>query len=211
MDPMKIKIRAASATLAFAACVGPCAAQATAPADTGLRQCRAVADAQARLACYDAMPLSGPAPAAAPAAATAASTAAAKPAAIATATAAATAATAPAPSPAPAAAPALIGAVAVAPAVAPTTGPSPQAERFGLDTGKEVLQSISSSLPGPFAGWGPRTRFVLANGQVWQVADGSSAVYGLHNPKVVVRKAFMSGFELEIEGVNQVPRVRRVP
>ena len=59
-------------------------------------------------------------------------------------------------------------------------------------------------------GSGPRTRFKLANGQVWQVTDDSSAAYNLLNPQVTVRRAAFGSFVLEIEGANRTPRVRRV-
>ncbi len=80
---------------------------------------------------------------------------------------------------------------------------------FGRER-KDDVAEIVSHIPGLFEGWGPRTRFTLANGQVWQVEDGSSGVYALRDPKVTVRRAALSGFELEVEGAKRVPRVRRV-
>jgi hypothetical protein len=81
---------------------------------------------------------------------------------------------------------------------------------FGLETRRSAVQDISSTLPGLFEGWDRDTRFKLANGQIWQVSDGTSASHYLRNPKVTVRRAALGGFRLEIEGVNQAPRVQRV-
>ena len=88
---------------------------------------------------------------------------------------------------------------------------APTAEAsFGLESAKAAPQDISSSIVGLFEGWERNTRFKLANGQVWQVSDGSSAVYYLRDPKVTVRRALLGGFDLEIEGARKSPRVKRV-
>ena len=134
---------------------------ATAADDGALRQCRALTDAAARLACYDALPLAALPP---------------------------TAATAPA------------AAVPVVPAAAD----------FGLPKPDEKVQEITSTIPGLFDGWGPRSLIRLANGQVWQVTDDSRGVYALRDPKVRVKRASLGSFVLDIEGANLLPRVRRV-
>ncbi|MDI4634772.1 hypothetical protein J7U46_17050 [Pelomonas sp. V22] len=96
----------------------------------------------------------------------------------------------------------------------PHIAPAPPAEaaaKFGLEQ-REVKQveRIESQITGSFEGWNPGTRIRLANGQVWQVSDDSRASLYLQNPKVVVRRAAMGTFILEIEGSNQAPRVRRI-
>ncbi len=175
-------------TLVFAA---P-AARAAEPADSALGRCRLLPEAAARLACYDALPLP-PVPPAAPQAA-------AKPA-------------------APAAVVAPVTAAGTGAGAALTTGSAPVATppvaltpeaAFGLESRRSAVQDVSSTLPGLFEGWDRNTRFTLANGQVWQVSDGSAASYYLRNPKVTVRRAALGSFRLEIEGVNQAPRVQRV-
>jgi hypothetical protein len=75
---------------------------------------------------------------------------------------------------------------------------------------QEVQTTMESTIPGRFEGWGPNSRFKLANGQVWQVVDGSSAIVYRDSPKVVVRRGMMGGFFLEIENSNRSPRVRRI-
>ncbi len=61
-----------------------------------------------------------------------------------------------------------------------------------------------------FEGWGARTRIRLANGQVWQVVDGSSAALALNEPRVTVRRALMGDFVLEVEGSNRTAKVKRL-
>jgi hypothetical protein len=152
--------------LLFCMLSGLLAHSAHAAEDAAVQRCRAIAEAAARLACYDAMP-SRAVPAAPPGAT----------------------------SPGPAAA---------AAAPAPTVVPS-----FGQQR-RDEPQTITSQIAGVFEGWGPRSRITLANGQVWQVDDGSEGVYFLQSPKVTVRRALMGGFQMEIEGARRVPRVRRV-
>jgi hypothetical protein len=137
-------------------------------ADSGaLQRCRAISEAAARLACYDALPLA-PLSTLAP------------------------------PAPAPAAVP------PVPPAAAPAV-----VQSFGQER-RDEPEAIASHIQGVFEGWGPRSRITLANGQVWQVVDGSEGVYFLQNPKVTVKRALMGGFLLDIEGAKRTPRVRRV-
>jgi len=107
-----------------------------------------------------------------------------------------------------------------APAAAKTvpdqaTQQATQRQQFGLENTPQpgappVLDAIESSIPGPFEGWRGNARFQLANGQVWQVTDGSSAFENLNNPKVKIRRGALGAFYLEIEGTNRSPRVRRL-
>ncbi len=72
------------------------------------------------------------------------------------------------------------------------------------------MQEISSRFEGDFDGWGPNTRIKLANGQVWQVTDGSSAPLYLKSPRVTVKRALLGGYVIEFEGTNRTAKVRRV-
>jgi len=83
---------------------------------------------------------------------------------------------------------------------------------FGLDTQlrKTEPDAIESQLTGLVEGWGPRGLFKLANGQVWQVIDGSSAVLYLKDPKVKIRRGAMGTFVLELDGTNETARVNRL-
>lgn len=132
--------------------------------DGGLARCRAIADAAARLACYDALPLPGPEAKASPAA-------------------------------------------------APQPPARPPAEVFGLEERvppKEMLDQIETRVQGRFEGWTPNSVFHLANGQVWQVADGSTRFYDLDSPKVQIRRGALGAFYLNLDGDNRTVRVRRV-
>jgi hypothetical protein len=131
--------------------------------DGGLLQCRKMADAALRLACYDALPLQ-PLPISGPVAS------------------------------------------------APLTSVSQKPDQFGQDAQAMVvmLDSIESRIAGRFDGWQAKDRLTLANGQVWQINDGSTGVLNLLDPKVTIRRGALGAFYLEIEGTNRSPRVKRV-
>ena len=87
-------------------------------------------------------------------------------------------------------------------------------QSFGMETAKHKEaepQSIESTIAGKFDGWEPGSQIRLANGQVWRVADGSSAVLpGMDNAKVKVVRNLLGTVFLQIEGTNNTPKVRRV-
>ena len=100
---------------------------------------------------------------------------------------------------------------AAAPASVPTPAAAPPiAATFGLQRADEAVLQVVSSIPGLFEGWRAGDRIRLANGQLWQVSDDSSAVYSLRDPKVTLRRAAMNTFVLDIEGARRWPRVRRL-
>jgi hypothetical protein len=105
------------------------------------------------------------------------------------------------------------------PPVQPESRAAPQApkqqatEQFGMEQKarkEDTLETIESYIPGAFEGWKPRTRFALANGQVWQISDDSARVHYIDNPKVSIRRGALGSFYLEIEGTNISPRVKRL-
>ena len=105
------------------------------------------------------------------------------------------------------AAPAAVAATAMA-----TTPAAPTSANFGLEqqARKGEIQEVESEISGLFEGWGPKQVIRLANGQVWQISDASSAVLYLKNPKVKIRRGMMGTFVLEFEASNQTARVRRL-
>ena len=153
--------------------------------DASFARCRGISDPVARLACYDGLPMGLP-----------------------------PAATQPPPIAPSRAAPPPAPARPAAPAPAPAAPPPLAAARnFGLEQRAPAVEppaTMESFIPGRFEGFGPGARIKLANGQVWQVVDGTSGFFNLENPKVVVRRGMMGGFFLEIENSNRSPRVRRV-
>lgn len=104
-------------------------------------------------------------------------------------------------------------AATAAPAV-PAATPADPVARFGQESVKLLdappeLKQVESRVRGKFAGWGPNTRIELENGQSWRVADDSSAVYDLNNPKAVVHRGMLGAFYLEIEGIGFQIKVTR--
>src|SRR6185369_7588520 len=112
----------------------------------------------------------------------------------------------------------LPGASSVAPAAPGQVSPAPpaaaapgaDASRFGLPTPPAPVESIESNIPGHFDGWYANSRIRLANGQVWQVTDGTSRFADLQDPRVTVRRGALGSFFLDIDGVKPSPRVRRI-
>lgn len=105
----------------------------------------------------------------------------------------------------------------IAAAAAPAAPALTPQQAFGLAPAAMAVQapakidSIESTIVGTFAGWGPNTRFTLANGQVWRVADGSEATLTpTVNQKVVIKRNFIGTIFLQVEGTNSSPKVRRV-
>jgi len=155
--------------------------------DAALLRCRAISDAAARVACYDAIPVAGPR-AAVPAAAVTA--------------------TASTPAPAAAAAPGAAQAAAAVPAEPAWT--ALPAKPIAKAEPPKQSDSVESSIEGNFLGWVPGQRIRLANGQIWRVEDGSTEDTDLRNPKAVLRKGMLGAVHLDIEGAYRAPRVKRV-
>lgn len=90
--------------------------------------------------------------------------------------------------------------------------PVAKADSFGLPVQRAGEPDVvESQIIGLVEGWGPNSVIRLANGQAWQVRDGSSAVLYLNNPKVKVRRGVLGSFVLELEGTNQTAKVQRLP
>ena len=102
------------------------------------------------------------------------------------------------------------GPVSAAPLAASAARRAEPGAGFGLERAEDKVQELSSRINGRFEGWRPGERIRLANGQLWQVSDDSSAVYYLLDPKVTVRRAAMGTFMLDIEGARLMPRARRI-
>lgn len=68
---------------------------------------------------------------------------------------------------------------------------------------------VESSIEGEFDGWTAGARLRLANGQVWEIVDGSTASYHLRDPKVRISRGALGSFFMSVDGVSQSPRVRR--
>lgn len=104
--------------------------------------------------------------------------------------------------------------VGARPAAAAATPAAAPEQRFGMEQtrpAETAPKSIESTIDGQFSGWGPTTRFKLANGQVWRIADGSSAEFApATQQKVRIVRNLLGTMFLEIDGSNNSPKVRRV-
>ena len=94
-------------------------------------------------------------------------------------------------------------------AVAPVASRQAMEQSFGLTPKAAPIDSIESTIPGKFEGWGPNQQIRLANGQVWRVADDSSAIVYGTNLKVKLERGSFGTTFLVIEGSNRSPKVKR--
>lgn len=108
------------------------------------------------------------------------------------------------------AAPQSAGARPAAVVAAPTA--KDEAATFGLPARRieSAPEQLESAIAGAFDGWQAQTRIRLSNGQLWQVTDGSEGAYRLRDPKVKITRGPFGSYFMEIEGVKQTPKVRRV-
>jgi hypothetical protein len=98
-----------------------------------------------------------------------------------------------------------------APALSPQESFGLPASPMAVRASPQQIESIESTVLGNFEGWGPNTRFKLANGQTWRIADGSEAVLPPSgSQKVKITRNFLGTLFLQVEGSNQSPKVRRV-
>ena len=98
---------------------------------------------------------------------------------------------------------------------ATTAAAADRASQFGLESRPQAQKesrpdAIESVILGRFDGWVRGSRFRLANGQVWEIRDNSQGTYDLLDPKVRISRGISGSFFMEIPGVSQTPRVRRV-
>lgn len=76
-----------------------------------------------------------------------------------------------------------------------------------LTPGTEIAyETVESTLVGPFLGYNPGTVFTLANGQKWQVVEGSywsPKKEANRLRKVVIKPGVLGSFFMEIEGAGR--------
>lgn len=83
-------------------------------------------------------------------------------------------------------------------------------ERIQRKADAAEVKQIESRVRGKFSGWNQNSRLELDNGQVWRIAEDSSADYELQAPKVIVRRGLLGAYYIEVEGVPFQARVVRV-
>lgn len=99
-----------------------------------------------------------------------------------------------------------------APAVAQPAAVKTPEQQFGMEASqRKQVNSIESTIAGDFEGWESGAELKLANGQVWRISDGSTAsLPRVSNPKVKIMRGFMGVMYMQVDGLNNSPRVRRV-
>ncbi|GAB3744727.1 hypothetical protein [Lysobacter olei] len=71
-------------------------------------------------------------------------------------------------------------------------------------------EPVRSAITGEFRGWSTGTVFTLANGDRWQVTEGSYSVRPVANPSVTLRPGLISGWYMEVDGHPVKAKVRQV-
>lgn len=71
-------------------------------------------------------------------------------------------------------------------------------------------EPVRSAITGEFRGWSTGTVFTLANGDRWQVTEGSYSVRPVANPSVTLRPGLISGWYMEVDGHPVKAKVRTV-
>lgn len=71
---------------------------------------------------------------------------------------------------------------------------------------------IRSTIQGKFEGWEGRTRFILANGQTWQVYNADERYFtpAMENVEVEIRPAPLGGFWMYLPKIDRRVRVKLV-
>ena len=92
------------------------------------------------------------------------------------------------------------------------TSPAPRQnnDQMGFVPKSTDRTEIHSSIDGDFIGWGGKTRFKLANGQVWQQVGTGDFTHHAVNPGVVIKPKSLGSWKLYIDGVNRGVKVKRI-
>ena len=179
--------------------------------ESGLAKCAAIASAQERLACYDALS-NPPGPSAAPAAPAAA------PPAMAPAAPTVAAPSAPAPKPgtaaaAPVAAPPVSVPVPAPAAAAPAAAAAADGGNFGLSAAQQKIaptgpESIQAKVDHVYVNNASKSYVALDNGQTWTSTDGNFDLFD--GESVTIRRAALGSFMLVSTKSKRTYHVRRV-
>ena len=179
--------------------------------ESGLAKCAAIASAQERLACYDALS-NPPGPSAAPAAPAAA------PPAVAPAAPTVAAPSAPAQKPgtaaaAPVAAPPVSVPVPAPAAAAPAAAAAADGGNFGLSAAQQKIaptgpESIQAKVDHVYVNNASKSYVALDNGQTWTSTDGNFDLFD--GESVTIRRAALGSFMLVSTKSKRTYHVRRV-
>jgi hypothetical protein len=100
------------------------------------------------------------------------------------------------------------------PPAAAANADAPGEEGFGVETMKDPeggdVRFIVSRYVGEFTGWDGKTIFTLENGQVWQQIQSGRLSWKATNPEITIKRGYLGGYRLSVEGVNKTVRVKRI-
>lgn len=94
--------------------------------------------------------------------------------------------------------------------------PSPRAaetepDERGFENRPQERTAIVTQLVGEFTGWSGRTRFELANGQVWrQARPGTFRAVGRTAPQVRIEPKAFGSWSMLVDGTGRSLRVERI-
>jgi hypothetical protein len=72
------------------------------------------------------------------------------------------------------------------------------------------LEDVETTIVGEFVGWSGKSRFELANGEVWQQRYGKSFKTSLMDPKVVLKRTWAGTYELHVIEAGRSIGVKRL-
>ena len=72
------------------------------------------------------------------------------------------------------------------------------------------IESLKSNIVGKFGGWKKGKTLKLKNGQKWKVVSRTTGYVKLENPAVEITRGVFGSFNMKVEGLNAVAKVRRV-
>jgi len=84
-------------------------------------------------------------------------------------------------------------------------------DAFGKKKSELVrVKSIESQIEGKFKGWKRGQIIKLANGQKWKVISYRTVYVNMENPKVTISEGFWGSYNLKVEGLNAMAKVKRI-
>jgi len=83
---------------------------------------------------------------------------------------------------------------------------------FGLEHQLALTtpEQITSSIVGKFNGWSGKTKFTLANGQIWQQTNPGKMVFKATAPAVTISKGVFGSYRMAVAGLNKRVSVQRI-
>lgn len=71
-------------------------------------------------------------------------------------------------------------------------------------------ENVTTNIVGAFTGWTGKTKFRLANGEVWQQRMGGRYRKKLDSPQVIIKTNLFGYYELHIPSIGKAVHVKRI-